>query len=80
MRLLVICPAHTPPGSVWGTDLYTDDSGVCTAAQHAGRLRLRDGGQVMVEMAPGQRHYVGTMRHGITSADYGDWHGSFIFR
>ena len=40
-------------GSVWGTDMYTDDSSVCAAAQHAGKVGPA-GGEVTVFAASGQ--------------------------
>jgi hypothetical protein len=72
------CPANGTPGSVWGTDVYTDDSSVCTAAVHAGRITIAKGGSVTIEMRPGQNSYKGSTRHGITSASYGAWGGSYV--
>lgn len=40
----VRCPADCGRGgTVWGTDVYTDDSAICPAAIHAGRLDARGG-------------------------------------
>ncbi|WNG44739.1 protease B [Archangium minus] len=63
-------------GSVWGTDLYTDDSNVCVAAVHAGAIPAT-GGAVVVTIQPGQSSYTGTTRNGITTSSYGAWSGSF---
>lgn len=65
--------------SIWGTDLYTSDSSICTAAVHAGRITLAGGGVVNIQMKPGAASYLGSTRHGITSQSYGTWSGSFIF-
>ncbi|XHF22388.1 LCCL domain-containing protein [Corallococcus interemptor] len=63
-------------GTVWGTDLYTDDSNACAAAVHAGVIPA-SGGNVSVTIQPGQSSYTGTTRNGITTYSYGAWGGSF---
>jgi hypothetical protein len=80
-RLVVYrCPANGTPGWVWGTDVYSDDSSVCTAAVHAGRITLAQGGVVTFEVRPGQASYQGSTRNGITSDDWDEpWDGSFVF-
>lgn len=78
-RFAVRCPAeHEIGGSVWGTDLYTDDSSVCQAALHAGRITENGGGDVAIEVRPGEHSYRGSVRHGVTSSAYGTWHCSFV--
>jgi hypothetical protein len=64
-------------GSVWGTDVYTDDSSLATAAVHAGVLEPEETGIVMVSILPGDSGYTGTTRNGVTSRNYGSWSGSF---
>jgi len=73
------CGSNGAAGSVWGTDLYTDDSSICTAAVHSGLITLSKGGTVTIEIAPGDTSYTGSSRGGITSSDYGSWTGSFKF-
>jgi len=73
------CPAGGTPTRVWGTDVYTDDSSVCTAAVHTGRIIPLTGGTVTIEVRPGQASYMGTGRNGILSESYGSWTGSFVF-
>jgi len=73
------CPAGGSPHTVWGTDIYTDDSSVCTAAVHLGEITLEDGGSVTIEMAEGLDSYEGTERNGITTSSYPSWPGSFVF-
>jgi hypothetical protein len=73
------CPPDGTPHIVWGTDIYTDDSSVCTAAVHLGEITLEDGGTVTIEMAEGRDSYDGTERNGIETSDYGQWGGSFVF-
>ena len=72
------CPPNGTAGTVWGTNIYTDDSSVCTAAVHGGLITLKKGGKVKIEMRDGQASYRGSKRNGITSAKYGAWGGSFI--
>jgi hypothetical protein len=64
---------------VWGTDVYTDDSSVCTAAVHVGKITIDAGGPVEIEIRPGQDSYQGSQRNGITTLGYPRWDGSFVF-
>jgi hypothetical protein len=64
-------------GSVWGTDVYTDDSALATAAVHAGILETSETGLVAVTIISGQASYTGTTRNGITTSQYGSWYGSY---
>lgn len=74
------CPTGgAPSGGLWGTDLYTDDSSICTAAVHAGLITLANGGMVTIEIRPGADSYVGSTRNGVTSSGYSAWSGSFAF-
>ncbi|XP_075472669.1 cysteine-rich secretory protein LCCL domain-containing 2-like [Ascaphus truei] len=76
----VICPSGclTASENVWGSDIYTDDSSICRAAIHAGRL-TNEGGKVIVEKNPGQSSYEESTRNGIKTSKYGTWTGSFVF-
>ncbi|WP_338865070.1 M57 family metalloprotease [Myxococcus stipitatus] len=69
------CPAVSG-GTVWGTDLYTDDSNACAAGVHAGAIPT-SGGTMVVTIRPGQSSYTGSTRNGITTISYGAWAGSF---
>ena len=64
---------------MWGTDVYTDDSSVCSAAVHAGLITVEDGGKVVIEIAPAEEEYKGSDANGVESSDYGPWGGSFTF-
>jgi LCCL domain len=64
-------------GSAWGTDVYTDDSSLATAALHSGALRNGQTGIVRVTMLPGRASYRSSTRHGVTSHDWGSYSGSF---
>jgi len=70
------CPPGGSPGSVWGTDMYSDDSSVCTAAVHAGAIGF-GGGSIRIQIQPGMPSYVGSSRNGVSSQNWGAWTGSF---
>lgn len=74
-----VCPANGTKGSLWGTDIYTNDSDVCTAAVHARKVSFRRGGPITVRIRAGQSSYIGSTRNGVTSSSYGAWGGSFSF-
>ena len=78
-RFLFTCPQAGFNGFLWGTDTYTTGSSVCTAAVHAGLITFDAGGQVVIEIRPGQESYVGSLRNGVTSDDYVQWDLSFVF-
>lgn len=81
MRLQVFCPSNPNAdnvGTVWGAEIYSDDSSICAAAVHAGRISFAEGGSVTVELRPGQATYRGTESNGVASQAYGAWEGSFI--
>lgn len=78
-RFTFTCPAGgSPSGSVWGTDVYTDDSSICTAAVHAGIIG-GSGGTVTIEIRPGATSYQPSARNGVTTRSYGGWSGSYVF-
>ena len=79
MLVAYLCPADGTLGSVWGTDAYTDDSSVCTAAVHLGLINELDGGLVVIQISGGLDAYEGTTANGVTSGSYGAWSGTFTF-
>jgi len=79
MRYTVTLPPGGSAGSVWGTDIYTNDSSIGTAAVHAGLLTFNAGGKVTLELVDGKPSYEGSTRNGVTSSSYGDWGGSYVF-
>jgi hypothetical protein len=64
-------------GTVWGSDIYTDDSSLGAAAVHAGLLQPGEFGFVRVTLLGGQDHYPAVSRNGVASQEYGEWQGSF---
>jgi hypothetical protein len=78
-KFTLTCPPNGSLGRLWGTDLYTDDSSICTAAVHAGLIGTANGGSVSIEIRPGASSYKGSSRNGVTSIGYGGYSGSFVF-
>lgn len=54
-------------GILYGSDVYTSDSTLATAAVHAGALRIGETGVVKVTILPGQPAYEGSARNGLIS-------------
>lgn len=76
-QITVSCPANGTANTVWGTDIYSDDSSICTAALHSGRVTLQAGGVVTIQIAPGAPSYTPTSRNGVETRPWGAWSGSF---
>ena len=74
---LVTCPSSCNTATIWGTDVYSDDSAVCMAAIHAGAISLEMGGTVLVTIADGLDSYASSTENGISSSDWGAWTRSF---
>lgn len=74
-----LCSATSPQhGSVWGSDVYTDDSHLCLAAVHFGVIST-SGGTVTVTREAGRPLYTGSFRNGVQSSDYGAYSDSIRF-
>jgi hypothetical protein len=58
-------------GSVWGTDVYTADSALRAAAVHAGAVTVGETAVVRVTVVPPLTQYQGSIRHGVSSHDFG---------
>ncbi len=72
------CPADGANSGVWGSDPYTADSDICTAARHAGYIDSA-GGDLVVLRLQGLETYVGTELNGITSSNWGSYGSSITF-
>ena len=73
------CPEGGTIGRVYGTDIYTSGSSVCSAAVHAGIISAKDGGKVTIRSLGAQDFFNGTTRNGVQSLRYGQYRGSFTF-
>ncbi|XP_066304554.1 lymphocyte antigen 75-like [Branchiostoma lanceolatum] len=77
-----------PPGcigtsaDVKGTGVYTDDSSICRAAIHDGRITNEQGGDITVIKVAGLQSYQSSTQNGISTLSSGDWtaHRSFLFQ
>src|SRR5262249_9388275 len=59
-------------GLIYGTNEYTDESPLATAAAHAGILRDGQKGIVRVTILPGRDNYPGSSSKGVTSSAWID--------
>jgi hypothetical protein len=78
-RLTFVCPAGDGRASVYGTDVYTAESGVCAAAIHAGVLALGQAGAVTIVFGSGAEQFRGSERNGVVTRSYGRWPQSYTF-
>lgn len=73
-----LCAGGDTFGAVWGSNPYTADSDICTAATHAG-VNSVTGALVSVVPMPGQDAYPGSAANGVTTRDWGAYGSSFTF-
>ena len=69
-RLTAKCMPSTVNQSydgVYGTDSYPSDNSLCIAALHAGKI-TPEGGEVTVQLNPGESSYTGSTRNGVTTS------------
>jgi hypothetical protein len=78
--LTLACAPGGTAHSVWGSDIYTDDSSICTAAVHSGLITYQQGGTVAIELRPGRTIYGCSERNGVTTSPYGSYPHSFVFK
>jgi hypothetical protein len=57
-------------GPVWGTDVYTGDSSVASAAVHAGLVEPGASAVLRVVVVEPPERFEGSLRHGVASRDY----------
>src|SRR5262245_44000768 len=53
-RFQYVCPGGGRIQTVYGANVYTDDTSVCSAAVQVGLLTAANGGRATIEIAPGQ--------------------------
>jgi len=78
-RYRYICPGGAGNGGVYGTNTYTDDSSVCTAAVLQGLITPANGGRVTIQIAPAQASYAASRNNGVSAQSFGRALGSFVF-
>ena len=57
---------HAP---LWGTNVYTTNSGICSTAVHSGMI-AESGGIISIELLDGQEFYSGSTKNNIQSEDH----------
>jgi len=78
--MTLACSPGGAAHSVWGSDIYTSDSSICTAGVHSGLINFQNGGSVTIEVRAGRPIYGCSERNGVTSSCYGSWAQSFVFK
>lgn len=63
-------------GVIWGTDFYTHDSSVATAAVHAGALKAGEHGVLKITFES-PRSFTGSLRNGVSSGSWSSYPYSF---
>lgn len=64
-------------GMLWGTDVYTGDSSIATAAVHAGLVQPGESAVVKITVERPLSHYHGSERNGVTSRDFGHYETAY---
>ena len=64
-------------GSVWGTNIYTDDSAIATAVVHSGFVSAGATKYVTFYMLGPLTSFTGSTQNGVTSSSFGPWPGSY---
>lgn len=78
--LTLRCSPGGTAHSVWGSDIYTADSSICTAGVHSGLITYERGGTVTIELRSGRPIYGCSERNGVTTSSYGSYQHSFVFK
>jgi hypothetical protein len=78
--LTLACSPGGTAHSVWGSDIYTADSSICTAGVHSGLITYQQGGTVTIELRPGRAIYGSSERNGVATSSYGSYGQSFVFK
>jgi LCCL domain len=66
-----MCPENGTIAEITGTDLYATSSSICTAAAHAGVIKIATGGLVKIRIKPESGVYRGSTQNGIESSSNG---------
>ncbi|XP_018425299.1 PREDICTED: vitrin [Nanorana parkeri] len=78
-EFLARCPPGCQDGKyrVYGTDIYSSFSSICTAAIHSGAID-NSGGKILVRKVAGQSGYKGSFSNGVRSLSLPRWKESFV--
>jgi len=64
-------------GSIWGTDVYTTDSNLASAAVHAGVVKVGQTKTIRVKIVAPPQAFQGSTRNGVSTMGYGPYPGAF---
>ncbi|KAM5165680.1 vitrin isoform 2-T3 [Mantella aurantiaca] len=78
-EFLAKCPPGCQDGKfrIYGTDIYSSFSSICTAAIHSGVID-NSGGKILVRKVAGQSGYKGSFSNGVRSLSLPRWKESFV--
>ena len=66
-------------GTVWGDNIFTDDSNIAKAAVLKGKCKLGEKSIVCIMMIKGESSYSSSKKNGVSSISYGSWPASYVF-
>jgi hypothetical protein len=69
-----------PSGSCYGTDVYTTDTTIATAAVHMGLLKPGETGILIATVLPSPAAFTSTVRNGISSSGWGVYPAAYTLR
>lgn len=61
------CPVFSEQARVFGSDIYAENSGICSAGVHAGMLKQGVAGRLLFHVVASPSAFKGVIRNGITS-------------
>lgn len=64
-------------GPVWGSNAYTDDSSLNSAALHSRLVNAGETAEIVAIIRPGMKSYGGSYSNGIATNNFGPYPGSF---
>ena len=64
-------------GSVWGSNPYTTDSTLGSAAVHSGVLKVGETGVIKIKVKADLGGYVGSTQNGVTTGNWGPYQGCY---
>ena len=66
-------------GTVWGDNIYTDDSNIAKAAVLEGKCKIDEEQFIGIKIVEGKSSYSSSSKNGVSSSSYGSWPGSYVF-
>ncbi|BAU11883.1 LCCL domain protein [Leptolyngbya sp. NIES-3755] len=72
------CLPNGEISTIYGTDVYSIGSSICTAAVHAGKITVKDGGTVTIRIGS-EQNFTGTTRNGVRTRNLRGSGASFTF-